>query len=153
MTERFGDSPGKTKFTEAYLEEHGEGNEESINEAWSAAGNEGTISSSLVYKMRAKLGLTGHGRAGAKKPRQKPKPSKLGRTINWTASSFPSSTGSTKSTGETHETTSSDPHLELDELEDGIDVLIQRIKDHGGLTEVERALRHARRFLVRSHEG
>ena len=38
-----------------------------MNEAWQAAGFDGTISTTLVYKVRASLGLTGNLRGNTKK--------------------------------------------------------------------------------------
>src|SRR5271157_4533457 len=52
-------SPGKTMFVKEFLNDHPEGNVKAVNEAWTAAGFDGTISETLVYKARASLGLTG----------------------------------------------------------------------------------------------
>jgi hypothetical protein len=41
----------------------------------------------------------------------------------------------------------------LDELEDGIDELIQKLRELGGKPKVVKALKRARRLLVRIHEG
>ena len=53
-------TPGKTSFLKEFLNDHPEGNFKSVNEAWKAAGFDGTISEALVYKARASLGLTGN---------------------------------------------------------------------------------------------
>ena len=53
-------TPGKTSFLKEFLHDHPEGNVKSVNEAWTAAGFNGTISETLVYKTRASLGLTGN---------------------------------------------------------------------------------------------
>ena len=53
-------TPGKTSFLKEFLHDHPEGNVKSVNEAWTAAGFDGTISETLVYKARASLGLTGN---------------------------------------------------------------------------------------------
>ena len=50
-------SPGKTMFVKEFLNDHPEGNVKAVNEAWTAAGFDGTISETLVYKARASLGL------------------------------------------------------------------------------------------------
>ena len=47
-------------FVKEYLNDHPQGNVSAVNEAWKAAGFDGTISKTLVDKMRAKLGLTGN---------------------------------------------------------------------------------------------
>ena len=49
----------KTKFVNEFLTKNPQGNYESINQAWAAAGMTGTISKPVVDKTRAKLGLTG----------------------------------------------------------------------------------------------
>ena len=53
-------TPGKTSFLKEFLKDHPEGTFKSVNEAWQAAGFDGTISEALVYKARAFLGLTGN---------------------------------------------------------------------------------------------
>jgi len=53
-------SPGKTMFVKEFLNDHPEGNVKAANEAWTAAGFDGTISETLIYKARASLGLTGN---------------------------------------------------------------------------------------------
>ena len=53
-------TPGKTSFLKEFLHDHPEGNVKAVNEAWTAAGFDGTISEALVYKARASLGLTGN---------------------------------------------------------------------------------------------
>ena len=60
-------SPGKTMFVKEFLNDHPQGNVNAVNEAWRAAGFDGTISSTLVNKMRASLGLTGNLRGKTKK--------------------------------------------------------------------------------------
>ena len=46
-------SPGKSMFVKEYLNDHPQGNVSAVNEAWQAAGFEGTISPALVNQMRA----------------------------------------------------------------------------------------------------
>ena len=53
-------TPGKTSFVKEFLQENPHGNAAAVNEAWAAAGIDGTISPTLVNKMRASLGLTGN---------------------------------------------------------------------------------------------
>jgi hypothetical protein len=52
-------TPGKTGFVKELLNDHPEGNVQAVNEAWKAAGFDGTISPTLVSQMRKQLGLTG----------------------------------------------------------------------------------------------
>ena len=53
-------TPGKTSFLKEFLHDNPQGNVKAVNEAWTAAGFDGTISTALVYKARASLGLTGN---------------------------------------------------------------------------------------------
>lgn len=73
-----------------FLSDHPQGNVKSVNEAWAAAGKNGTIGSTLINKMRAQMGLSGNlrskakpktlakGKAAANKPREAPET--LGKT-------------------------------------------------------------------------
>src|SRR4051812_6788475 len=54
-----GVNQGKSAFLEEFLPDNPDANLEAVNKAWSAAGNDGTISESLFGKLRSKLGLTG----------------------------------------------------------------------------------------------
>ena len=56
---------GKTSFIKEFLNDHPEGNVKAVNEAWTKAGFDGSISNTLVSKMRAQLGLTGNLRSQA----------------------------------------------------------------------------------------
>jgi hypothetical protein len=77
-----GGNQGKTAFVTKHLRRDPGASDEAINEAWAAAGNEGGISGSLLYKIRAKRGLTGKkgakGRSAGKKVRAKG--TRVGRT-------------------------------------------------------------------------
>ena len=53
-------SPGKSSFLKEFLHDNPQGNVKAVNKAWTAAGFDGTISETLVYKARASLGLTGN---------------------------------------------------------------------------------------------
>ena len=54
-----GVNQGKTAFVEKYFASNPDGNLETVNKAWTAAGNAGSVSESLVGKIRSRLGLTG----------------------------------------------------------------------------------------------
>ncbi|WP_165219861.1 hypothetical protein [Aquisphaera insulae] len=58
---------GKTVFVKEQLNLTPTANVAEINESWTNAGMEGSISGSLVNRMRSELGLTGNIRRGAKK--------------------------------------------------------------------------------------
>ena len=59
-------TPGKTSFVKQFLNDHPDGTTKAVNEAWQAAGFEGTISPTLVNKTRVKMNLTGNLRGNAK---------------------------------------------------------------------------------------
>jgi hypothetical protein len=70
-------TPGKTDFVKEFLNKNPQGNVKAVNEAWQAAGFEGTISPTLVKKTRAKMKLTGNRRGKSKAAaRKKPAPRK-----------------------------------------------------------------------------
>ena len=58
---------GKTGFVKEFLKKNPQGNVQAVNEAWAAAGKDGTVGSTLIQKLRSQMGLTGNLRA-------KPKP-------------------------------------------------------------------------------
>jgi hypothetical protein len=53
-------SLGKTGFVKEFLNDNPQANTKSVNDAWAAEGFEGTISSTLVTKIRSEMGLTGN---------------------------------------------------------------------------------------------
>ena len=57
-------TPGKTSFVKQFLNDHPDGTTKTVNEAWQAAGFEGTISPTLVNKTR--VNLTGNLRGNSK---------------------------------------------------------------------------------------
>ena len=61
-------TPGKTSFVKDFLNDHPDGTTKTVNEAWQAAGFEGTISPTLVNKTRVKLtgNLRGNSKTAAK---------------------------------------------------------------------------------------
>jgi hypothetical protein len=77
-------TPGKTRFLKEFLHDNPQGNTKAVNEAWQAAGFDGTISTALVYKTRASLGLTGNLRGKTKKPKTaaKGKATSTGKKLN-----------------------------------------------------------------------
>jgi len=58
---------GKTSFLKELLNDNPQADARSVNAAWKAAGFEGTISQSLVTRVRSELGLTGNMRKGTGK--------------------------------------------------------------------------------------
>ena len=132
-------TPGKTSFVKEFLKDHPEGNFKAVNEAWQAAGFDGTISTALVYKARASLGLTGNlsGKTKKSKARATSTGKKLGR---------PRKEPTAPVTGQPRGRKSART-LALTELEADIDRLIFKVMEIGDLSEIEDSLRQARRLL------
>jgi len=157
-----GVNQGKTSFVREYLADHREADVEAVNRAWGAAGNEGSISESLVSKLRSKLGLTGKRADSKSEPgdgapkgsqsRAAKRGRKPGRTPGPVGQAPPRANGSRAPEGAGAASRHDDDDV-LDELEEGLDDLIQRLRDLGGRPDVVKSLRRARRLLVRSHEG
>ena len=130
---------GKTSFLKKFLHDNPQGNTQSVNEAWTAAGFDGTISTSLVYKARASLGLTGNLSGKTKKP-------KAMTTSTGKKPGRPREEPTAPVTGQPRGR-KSNRSLALHELEAEIDRLIFKVMDVGDLTEIEDSLRQARRLL------
>jgi hypothetical protein len=132
-------SPGKTMFVKEFLNDHPQGNVKAVNEAWTAAGFDGTISETLVYKARASLGLTGnlHGETKKSEANKISPGKKLGR---------PRKEPTAPVTGQPRGRRSART-LALTELEADIDRLIFKMMVVGDLAEIEDSLRQARRLL------
>ena len=123
-----------------FLHDNPQGNVKAANEAWTAAGFDGTISETLVYKARASLGLTGNlsGKTkAAAEGKATPTGKKLGR---------PRKEPTAPVTGQPRGRKSART-LALTELEADIDRLIFKVMGVGDLTEIEDSLRRARRLL------
>ncbi len=139
---------GKTSFVKEVLIDNPLANTKAVNDAWSKAGMDGTISETLVNKMRARMGLTGNlrGKRAAKKGAEAStkRPStgkKRGRK--------PKQEIGTNSERKTrHAATGSGKQNDLlVELEAELDRLLFRVMNLGELDEVESSLREARRRL------
>ena len=53
-------TPGKTSFVKDFLNANPQGTTKTVNEAWQAAGFDGTISHPIISQVRKQLGLTGN---------------------------------------------------------------------------------------------
>ena len=137
-----GGNQGKTAFVTKHLRSDPGASDEAINEAWATAGNEGGISGSLLYKIRAKQGLTGKkgakGRGAGKKFRAKG--ARVGRTAEPVAV-MPKPVNGRTGRGRV-----------LAEVEGDIDRLLFRLMGAGGMEEIEDELRKVRRLLYRSSQ-
>ena len=129
-------TPGKTMFVKEFLNDHPEGNYNDVNEAWAAAGFEGTISRTLVDKTRALLGLTGNLR-GKTKTATAFTGKKVGRPRKET----------TAATNGQPRGRKSNRSLALNEVEADIDRLLFKVMGIGDLTQIEDALRQTRRLI------
>ena len=110
-----------------------------VNEAWQAAGFDGTISPALVNQMRAKSGVAGNLRGSAKRFKPSPTGQKRGRPRKETtaaANGKPAGHPSARKSDLTHALLS---------VETEIDKLIFQVMIVGHLPQVENALREARR--------
>src|SRR5215210_8104773 len=135
---------GKSSFIRELLGRDPEANEQVVNEAWEEAGNEGTISVSLVSKIRSDMGLTGKrgsrngAVAGGNKTRTPKRATETrGRKaeqVNGPESEFEPTGGVPTATQVKDQgmTGAEDQDRTLDELEGGIDELIFRLKGLGG---------------------
>ena len=132
-------SPGKSMFVKEYLHDHPQGNVSGVNEAWKAAGYDGTISLALVDKLRSSMGLTGNLRGGAKMSKPSATGKKLGRPRQATSAQF-----NRKAAGQPRGR-NGDRTQALLGVETEIDKLLFRVMGIGELPEVEIALREARR--------
>ena len=156
---------GKSMFLKEYLVDHPDAGTEAIAAAWREGGHEGTISPSLIHKVRRDLGQTGQGTAKrksrervgtAKRPaadsksgaRGAGRPEVEGRTPVQ-ESSQPVTAGSKPPVAP--RVAVGDRTAVLIRLEGAIDDLLHEVKLAGGLPEFEETLRKARRILVRSH--
>ena len=133
-------TPGKTSFLKEFLHDNPQGNVKAANEAWTAAGYDGTISTALVYKARASLGLTGN-LSGKTKAAAEGKATSTGKKPG-----RPREEPTAPVTGQPRGRKSART-LALNELEADIDRLIFKVMGVGDLTEIEDSLRQARWLL------
>jgi hypothetical protein len=142
---------GKTSFVKEVLFDDPYANAAAVNQAWITAGMDGTISSTLVNKMRSELGLTGNLRSrptqteGIATEKRAYTGKKRGRKPKRTTSA----TNEASTRVETRGRKSARSEA-LVAVEAQIDRLIFMVMEIGGLTAVESALRESRRRLYRA---
>jgi hypothetical protein len=146
MPNRAPATPGKTMFVKEFLNDHPQGNVKAVNEAWQAAGFDGTISPTLVNKTRASLGLTGNLR-GKTKAAAEGKATPTGKRLGRPRKEFTAPV-----TGQPRGRKSART-LALTELEADIDRLIFKVMGIGDLSQIEESLRQARRQLYATANG
>ncbi len=148
---------GKTEFVKQYLGKNPRANAKAVIDAWKADGREGTVSATLVNKMRGALGLAGNLRATRKKPKRRPTGQlvlvahKSGRKANSSLAAR-DATGSSEVNGDRIEAGAGKLELHepagslvgtLEELESDIDRLLFKVMNIGGLALIEDRLRQA----------
>jgi hypothetical protein len=127
-------APGKKMFAKEFLNDHPEGNVRAVNQAWTAAGFGGTISTAVVDKVRAALGLTGNLRRNTKTAKSGATSKKGGRPLKESTPAIGVQPRGNRSTV-------------LNDLEADIDRLIFKAMAIGDLNEIEDSLRRTRRML------
>jgi hypothetical protein len=139
---------GKTSFVKELLIDHPMANTKAVNEAWSAAGMQGTISETLVNKTRSYMGLAGNLRGqrrtkteAAASTKQAYTGKKRGRKAKQETVAI--GDGNAAPTG----ARAGNRNDRLVELEADLDRLLFRVMNEGELPEVENTLREARRRL------
>lgn len=130
---------GKTSFIKEVLYDNPRANATDVNEAWANAGMKGTISKSLVSRLRAELGLTGN-------LRERPVDPEVDYPV--TTRTAVAASPVLRKPGRP-----SDRDRALAEIEADLDRTIFRLMAVGGFEKVEDELRRVRRLLVRSHSG
>ena len=127
-----GGNQGKTAFVRDFIKKNSTANRRAVEEAWLAAGNEGSISSALVSNLRSEMGLTGE---------------KRGRTVKSKVS------GATAEPADVRRPRSGGRGAALAEIEGDIDRLMFKMIALGGMEEIEDELRKVRHALYRSYLG
>jgi hypothetical protein len=144
---------GKTVFVREMLAKNPFANATAVNDAWKSSGQIGTVSTTLVNKQRAALGLAGNLRgknrkttdslAGDQATTGKKRGPKPRSTANGTM--LPAGL---HSNGKTDSRSKSSRHsATLEELEADIDRLLFKVMGLGGLSAIEESLRQTRRLL------
>jgi hypothetical protein len=134
-------------FVKELLVDNPHANTQDVVEAWQAAGFQGTISPSLVSKVRSESGLAGNLRGKRRRRKTRtgqialdgsmPTGKRLGRPPKRAAATA-------NGMGQVQTRRRKNP---LDELELEFDRLLLKVIDQGNLTQVEDAIRRARRML------
>jgi hypothetical protein len=136
--------PTKMEFIEEQLGRNPQATETTINEAWAQAGHSGSISGSLVYKVKSSKGLTGKVRRGRKpgrppgvKKRGPGRPPKSAISITWDngANAAPARRPARGP-------------AQIEQLEAEFDRLLFKLIDLGTMPEVESLVRKARRLVI-----
>jgi hypothetical protein len=168
-------APTRAAFLRDLFQKNPKVSKEEANAAWQQAGNEGTISKNTLYNYRSEFkkqsaggvdsGEAAGGKAKPKTSSKRNKAKKITKPVERPAAQADGRDAAPEPEVGSVPKVRSEPEVGskpartgdqgrvLDEVEDGIDDLIFRLKEIGGKTEVLEALRKARRILARSHES
>jgi hypothetical protein len=139
---------GKTSFVKELLIDQPMANTKAVNEAWSAAGMEGSISETLVNKTRSSMGLAGNlrgKRATKTEASSSTKRAYTGKKRGRKPKQQTVSIGDGKAAPAGARAGKRNDRLV--ELESDLDRLLFRVMNEGELAQVEHSLREARRRL------
>jgi hypothetical protein len=146
---------GKTEFVRTVLKDDPRANAKAVKDAWQESGHDGTISETLVNKMRSEMGLAGNLRGGRPKGSTKAtagKPKYTGKKRGRKPKSAQAAPSNGRSVEEPR-AKSGGRHNQLAALEADIDHLLFKVMNLGGLDEIENSLRKTRRLLYGALSG
>jgi hypothetical protein len=159
---------GKTEFVKEVLGTNPHANPTAVNEEWKSAGQDGTISATLVNKLRSSMGLAGNLRPTPKTktrsrsvekrpPSGKNRGEKLKSSSSETVPPAPSRANGKKTDQAAMQNERrakvNSHHGSLEELECDIDRLLFKVMELGGLPAIEDSLRQTRRLLYGGFSG
>jgi hypothetical protein len=146
---------GKTEFVRSVLDHDPRANAQAVKDAWQKSGHEGTISETLVNKMRSEMGLAGNlrgGRPKGSKSATSERPKYTGKKRGRKPKSAQVAPSNGRSVEEPRARTGSRQN-QLTALEADIDLLLFKVMNLGGLEEIETSLRKTRRLLYGAITG
>jgi hypothetical protein len=133
-------------FVKEVLLDNPQANSQDVIEAWHADGMEGTISASLISKVRSDLGLAGNLRGRRRRKSRSARDGVAGSTTTGKRRGRPPKQRVAEVDG-THPLGNRRRKATFDDLEAEFDRLLLKVIGQGDLTSVEDALRRARRLL------
>lgn len=148
---------GKSQFVKDVLKRNPFANAQAVNEEWGKSGKSGTISSTLVNKLRSAEGYAGNLRSG-RKPSLKAKLAtkvihlgkKRGRKPRSIMAPAPALRADAHAVVRTRTAAQA---RDFDQIEADLDRLLFKVMELEGLSAVESELRKARRLLFSAYNG
>jgi len=147
---------GKTAFVTNYLSNNPLANARSVNDAWRAAGRDGSISDTLVGKVRSRLGLAGNlrrprtARTAVETPTRSEGPGKKRGPKPKSARPERERALFNAKPGGQPPAKAANRRTQMASLETEIDQLLFKVMNLGGMSEIEDSLRHTRRLLYQT---